>query len=100
MGEFAVLHGHPFIKTLSFLLSVRCQLPTNEGGLNSTTIYLDGGNTFDPYNISAMAQQYGLDPRTAFERIFVSRAFTAYQLSSLVFDHKFLALTRHDLHKI
>ena len=86
MGDLAVLHGHPFIKTLSFLLSVRCQLSTNEGGLNSTVIYLDGGNTFDPYTISAIAREYGLDPRSTLERIFVSRAFTAYQLSALIFE--------------
>lgn len=94
-GEFTVLHGRSFIKTLSFLLSIRCQLPTNEGGLNSTTIYLDGGNTFDPYSISAIAQQYGLDPRATLEKIFFSRAFTAYQLSALIFETLEDALKRY-----
>ena len=86
MDEFAVLHGQSLVKTLNFLLSVRCQLPTDEGGLNSTAIYVDGGNTFNPYAISAIAQQNDIDPRTALERIFVSRAFTAYQLSALIFE--------------
>ncbi len=86
MGDFAVLYGHPFCKTLSFLLSVRCQLPRKEGGLDSTAIYIDGGNTFNPYAISAVAQRYNLDPQSTLERIFVSRAFTAYQLSALIFE--------------
>jgi len=86
MGDFAVLYGHPFCKTLSFLLSVRCQLPKEEGGLNSTAIYIDGGNTFNPYAISAVAQQHNVDPQFTLERIFVSRAFTAYQLSALILE--------------
>jgi hypothetical protein len=87
IGDFAVIYGHsPSIKALTLLLSVRCQLPIDEGGLNSTAIFLDGGNTFDPYAISAIAQQYGLDPHATLERVFVSRAFTAYQLSALVLE--------------
>ena len=86
MGDFAVLYGHSFCKTLSFLLSVRCHLPKDGGGLNSPAIYVDGGNTFNPYAISAIAQEYGLDPQHTLERIFVSRAFTAYQLSALIFE--------------
>lgn len=86
MGDFAVFYGHPLVKTLSFLLSVRCQLPTSEGGLNSSAVYLDGGNTFNPYVISTVARQHGLDPRATLKRIFVSRAFTAYQLSALILE--------------
>ncbi len=86
LGDFAVLHGHPFVKTLSFLLSVRCQLPKDDEGLESSAIYLDGGNTFNPYAVSAIAQEYDLDPKSTLERIFVSRAFTAYQLSALIFE--------------
>jgi len=94
-GEFAVFYGYPFVKTLTSLLCVRSQLPTNEGGLNSTAIYLDGGNTFDPYIVSALAQQHGNDPRVTLEKIFVSRAFTAYQLSALIFETLEDALKRY-----
>lgn len=85
-GDFAVFYGHPFCKTLSFLLSIRCQLPRVDGGLNSTTVYVDGGNTFNPYAVSAIAQNHGIAPQSALKKIFVSRAFTAYQLSSLIFE--------------
>jgi len=83
-GNFAVLYGHPICKTLIFRLCVRCQLPKEKGGLDSTTIYVDGGNSFNPYEISAIAREFGSDPRSTLERVFVSRAFTAYQLSAII----------------
>jgi len=71
---------------LPFLLGVRCQLPIKKGGLNSRVVYIDGGNTFDPYAVSAIAKEYGLEPKSVLEKIFISRAFTAYQLTALVFE--------------
>lgn len=94
-GDFAVLFGRPLSTMLSFLLSVRCQLPFRKWGLNSRVVYVDGGNTFDPYAVSAIAQEYGLEPRSVLEKILVSRAFTAYQLTALVFEKLEEALKRH-----
>lgn len=83
-GDFAVLFGHRICGMLTFLLAVRCQLPLRKGGLNSKAIYIDGGNTFDPYSVSSIAREYDLEPKSVLERILVSRAFTAYQLAALV----------------
>lgn len=94
-GDFAVLFGHPYCRTLSFLLSVRCQLPLRKGGLNSQVVYIDGGNSFDPYAVSALAREYGLEPKSVLEKILISRAFTAYQLTALVFEKLEPALGRH-----
>jgi len=94
-GDFAVLFGRPLCTMLSFLLSVRCQLPLRKGGLNSRVVYIDGGNTFDPYAVSAVAQEYGLEPRSVLEKILISRAFTAYQLTALVFEKLKEALKRY-----
>lgn len=94
-GDSAVLYGHNYVKTLSFLLSVRCQLPKETGGLASSAVYVDGGNVFNPYAVSAIAQEYGLDPKSTLEQIFVSRAFTAYQLSALIFEKLEDALRRY-----
>lgn len=94
-GDFAVLYGHLLCEKLLFLLSVRCQLPFKLGGLNSRVIYLDGGNTFDPYAISAIAREHGLEPRSALENIFISRAFTAYHLTSFIFEELEEALRRY-----
>jgi len=70
-------------------------LPFKKGGLNSRVVYIDGRNTFDPYAISAIAQQYGLEPKCALEKILISRAFTAYQLTALVFEKLETVLKRY-----
>lgn len=94
-GDFAILFGHSLCSRLLFLLSVRCQLPLKKGGLNSRAVYIDGGNTFNPYTVSAIAQEYSLEPKTVLENIFISRAFTAYQLTALIFEKLEKALKRH-----
>jgi hypothetical protein len=90
-----VLSNHPICKNLIFRLCVRCQLPEEKGGLDSSAIYVDGGNSFNPYEISAIAREYGSDPKSTLERIFISRAFTAYQLSAIVSETLEDALKRY-----
>jgi len=85
LGDFAVLYGHA-VSFIVFDLCVRCQLPPNKGGLGSSVVFVDGGNSFDPYLVSEIARGYGLDSRSVLEKIYVSRAFTAYQLSSLILE--------------
>jgi len=68
------------------LLCVRAQLPYQLGGLETNLVFVDGGNTFRLYTISYIAQIHELDPREVLERIFISRAFTAYQMTSLILD--------------
>ena len=86
LGDFAVLHGSSAVQSLLTRLCVRAQLPYQLGGLETNVLFVDGGNSFRLYNVSAFAQAYELDPRDVLGRIFVSRAFTAYQLTSLVFE--------------
>jgi len=94
-GDFAAMFGSSLCRSLMSLLCVRCQLLYRKGGLNSQVIYVDGGNTFNPYAISALAQEYSLDPRLVLERILISRAFTAYQLTALVHEGLEEALKRY-----
>jgi len=94
LGDFGVLYGLRACLSLSLLLSVRCQLPIERGGLDSSVVFVDGGNTFDLYEVSDISQQYGLDPKAVLERIFISRAFTAYQLTSLITDRLKYAVDR------
>ena len=93
LGDFVVLRGHA-ARFISFVLSVLCQLRSNEGGLNSSVVFVDGGNSFDPYLVAEIAHSHGLDSRAALEKIYVSRAFTAYQLSSLILEKLELFLKR------
>jgi len=85
VGDFAVLYGHR-ISFMAFALCVRCILPPEKGGLGSSVIFVDGGNSFNPYLVADLARIYDLDPRATLERVYVSRAFTAYQLSSLILE--------------
>ena len=86
MGDFAVIHGAPAILQLSLLLSVRAQLPFQLGGLETNVLFIDGGNTFRLYEVSRIAQLHKLSPRQVLERIYISRAFTAYQMTSIILD--------------
>ncbi len=85
-GDFAVLYGSASINALSSLLCVRAQLPPQLGGLGSNVIFIDGGITFRLYRIAQLAQLHELNPEKVLQKIFVSRAFTAYQLTSLIME--------------
>jgi hypothetical protein len=65
---------------------VRAQLPFQLGGLETNVVFVDGGNTFRLYNVSRIAQLSQLNPKQVLERIFISRAFTAYQMTAIVLD--------------
>lgn len=86
LGNFAILYGSSTVLPLSMLLCVRSQLPYQLGGLETNVIFVDGGNTFRLYDSSYIAQLHKLNPWEVLERIYVSRAFTAHQMTSLVLD--------------
>jgi hypothetical protein len=86
IADFAILQGSPAVLRLSTLLAVRAQLPYQLGGLETTVVFVDGGNTFRLYDVSHIAQLHELSPKEVLDRVFVSRAFTAYQMTALIFD--------------
>jgi hypothetical protein len=86
LGSFAVLYGSTAVLPLSMLLCVRAQLPYQLGGLRTNVLFIDGNNTFRLYDVSHIAQLHELDPRKVLKRIFISRAFTAHQMTALVFE--------------
>lgn len=83
-GDFAVINGSS--SALTSLLCVRAQLPTQIGGLCSSVVFIDGGITFRLYNIARLAQLHQMNPEKVLGRIFISRAFTAYQLTALIME--------------
>jgi hypothetical protein len=85
-GDFAVLYGTSAVLPISSLLCVRAQLPNQLGGLGTNVIFVDGGNTFRLYQISRIAQLHQLDPKQVLNRIYISRAFTAYQMTSIILE--------------
>lgn len=84
--DFTVLYGTSAVLPLSSLLCVRAQLPNQLGGLGTNVIFVDGGNTFRLYQVSRIAQLHQLDPKQVLRHIYISRAFTAYQMTSIIFD--------------
>ncbi len=96
LGDFAVFHGSAAVLRLSMLLCVRAQLPYQLGGLETNVVFVDGGNTFGLYDVSNIAQLHALDPTEVLERIFISRAFTAYQMTSLVLDRLQSAVEKYN----
>ncbi|MDH5448252.1 MAG: hypothetical protein OEY24_02445 [Candidatus Bathyarchaeota archaeon] len=96
LGNFAVLRGSSAVMPLSMLLCVRAQLPYQLGGLETNVVFVDGGNTFRLYDVSYIAQIQELDPRNVLEKIFISRAFTAYQMTSLILDKLQATVEKYD----
>lgn len=50
-------------------------------------VWIDGGNAVNPYTMASMCRRLRIDARDALSMINISRAFTAYQLVSLIEDH-------------
>jgi hypothetical protein len=83
-GDFALLHGLHAVSSLASLLCIRAQLPPQLGGLGSNVVFIDGANTFRLYQITRLARLHQLDPKQVLDRIYISRAFTAYQMAALI----------------
>jgi hypothetical protein len=83
-GKLVLFHGSKVCHVLSELLCVRSQLSHDENGSDSSVVFIDGGNLFDLYLIAETARLLGLEPEKALKNIWVSRAFTSYQLTALI----------------
>jgi hypothetical protein len=91
-GDFAFITGSS--ASVVSLLCVRAQLPLKVGGLGSNVVCLDAGNLFRLYDIARLARLNGMDPHRVLGNIFISRAFTAYQLVALVMEKLDDAVTK------
>lgn len=96
-GDFAALYGTTTaVLSLSSLLCVRAQLPNQLGGVGTDVIFVDGGNTFRLYQVSRIAQLHQLDPRQVLKGIYISRAFTAYQMTSIILERLKETVNKYD----
>ncbi len=68
-----------YVSSLLHLLCVRAIAEFDE-----EVVWIDGGNSINPYAISSLCKRLGLDKREILSSISVSRAFTAYQLVTLI----------------
>jgi hypothetical protein len=86
-GDFAVVHGSASIEYLTSLLCIQAQLPKQVGGINSNVLFIDCGNTFNRNQISKIIKRQHLNEKQALSRIHISRACTAYQMTTLIMEH-------------
>ena len=63
--------------------------------LHSSVVYIDGGMCADPYRISNYARKMEIDQKEVLEHILISRAFTVYQLTTLIQDRLETTITRY-----
>ncbi len=73
--------GSNFVHDLVFLLCVRHILD-----FDREVVYVDGGNSINPYTIASIAKRYGKPRQEVLGRVRVARAFTAYQMASILLD--------------
>jgi len=58
-------------------------------------VVLDGANRFDPYVVSSFAKKTSIPPENLLKRIRIARAFTCYQMATLV-EEKLVDLLRQE----
>lgn len=58
-------------------------------------LFLDGDNCFNPYPITNLAKRIGHDPRRFLSSIFISRAATCHQMTSLITRQLGAGIARH-----
>lgn len=66
----------------SSLLHLLCVRAISE--FDEEVVWIDGGNAVDPYSISSLCKRLRFDKKDILSRVNISRAFTAYQLVSLI----------------
>jgi hypothetical protein len=60
-------------------------------GQGMDVVVLDGANRFDPYVVSSFAKKVSIPPESLLKRIRIARAFTCYQMATLV-EEKLISL--------
>src|SRR5512143_2987658 len=74
---YLFLHPHPRIYLPLFAL---CAGLAQRGPI----LVLDGNNCFDAYRVASLLRQQNADVSASLKRLHVARAFTCYQMASLI----------------
>ncbi len=83
VGEFGAGKSQICMK-----LSINTQLPSQEGGLEGKTLFIDTEGTFAPQRVHQMAQAMGFNPDKVLDGIIYSRVYNSdHQI--LTVDHAF-----------
>lgn len=74
-----VIEGSSIVLNILFRLCIHSII-----SLNKDVLYIDGWNTFNPYIIQRMIKPLRIDQRKILSRIHIARAFTEYQMETLI----------------
>jgi hypothetical protein len=96
LGDFVFMYGSASINLLTSRLCVRAQFPSQLGGLFTDVVYIDGGNTFRPNDVSKLAQIHHINGKKVLEGVVLSRAFTAYQMTTFIMERLKTAVEKHN----
>ncbi|KXA90943.1 hypothetical protein AKJ57_03130, partial [candidate division MSBL1 archaeon SCGC-AAA259A05] len=94
-GKVTMERGDVRALDLPHLFSARPVSDPNEGH-SGPVLWLDGDNFFNPYKVSRIARRMGEKPDEILGNIYISRAFTCYQMSSLVLEKSPEAVGKHE----
>ncbi|MHA2266768.1 MAG: DNA repair and recombination protein RadA [Promethearchaeota archaeon] len=78
-GKLTEVYG-PFKSgktALAHTISVTCQLPTKNGGLDSSVAYIDTENTFSKEKVKRIAKRFGVSPKESLSRIYHARIYSS-----------------------
>lgn len=79
-SKLALLHGSDaFMFDFVYTLCARAVID-----LGANVVYVDGGNEMNPYKLSNLCKRYRADKRMVLSKINVARAFTAYQMVTII----------------
>ena len=90
-GEITFIDGDS-----NLILNIPNQICVNTYSmLHSSVVYIDGGMCADPYRISDYARKMQVSQKEVLEHVLISRAFTVYQLTTLIQDRLETTITRY-----
>ena len=73
--------GSDFVHHMTSVLCVRQVFD-----MGGDVVFVDGGNSVDPYGMASLAKRFGMSRLYVLPRIHVARAFTAHQMATLIID--------------
>ena len=76
------------------LVSMLCVRSIEDFG--GMVVYVDGGNSIDPYRIAEFSRRRNLLEPNILSKILVSRAFTAYQMTTIITDRLYGVIQKYN----
>ncbi len=77
-SQSILLRGDPDVRLAAMRIAVSALLS------GETVFWVEGANRFDLYTLTEAAKKWGVDPHPLLRRIEIARAFTIYQIETIV----------------